>query len=360
MLINNRDAPLPDILEQRVRPLGEFEAAVFACIREWHSDTREFVFHTSGSTGTPKAITFTRDQLIRSAQSTASAFGLTSNDTALLCLNPTYVAGRMMIVRALVTGMNMVAVTPSSNPLADLPEQQQIDFAAVIPLQLQTMLDLGLKERLRHIRTILVGGAPMSRPLRQQVVDELNGNVFQTYGMTETLTHVALDHVTSLEEAFDAMPGIVLSQDERGCLTITSPVVDHPVITNDLVEFPGPNRFRWLGRFDNVVNSGGIKLIPERIEKKVEEVFARLNMHHRFFATGLPHERLGSELALFVEVEPVEGLAEKLGRELATVLDRYENPRKIHFLPSFVYTSGGKINRRETVERLNCMGMEKP
>lgn len=360
MQINNRHVPLSDILEQRVRPLDEFELAVFACIREWHSGTGEFVFHTSGSTGTPKAITFTRDQLIRSAQSTASAFGLTSNDTALVCLSPDYVAGRMMIVRALVTGMKMVAVTPSSNPLADLPEQQQIDFAAVIPLQLQTMLDLGLKERLRHIRTILVGGAPVSRHLRQQVLDELSGNVFQTYGMTETLTHVALDHITSLEEAFDAMPGVVLSHDERGCLTITSPVVDHQVITNDLVEFPGPNRFRWLGRFDNVVNSGGVKLIPERIEKKIEGAFVRLNKHHRFFTAGLPHDRLGNELVLIVEAEPEAELSEILSRELAAVLDTYENPRKIHLLPAFVYTPGGKINRVETVKRLNRMGMEKP
>ncbi len=360
MLINKRHVSLPDILEQRITPLDDFEEAVFACLREWHGDTNEFAFHTSGSTGTPTAMTFTREQLVRSAKSTASAFGLKDDDTALLCLNPAFVAGRMMIVRALVAGMELAAVTPSSNPLADIPEDQPIDFAAVVPLQLQAMLEQGLHERLKGIRTILVGGAPVSRYLRQQILDALDGNVYQTYGMTETLTHVALDRITGPEEAFKAMSGVVLGLDDRGCLTVTSPVVDRQVVTNDLVELLPGSRFRWLGRYDNVVNSGGIKLIPERIEKKVEEVLVRLNMQHRFFVAGLPHERLGNELVLIVEGESAKGLTETLASELAAALDMYENPRKIHFLPSFVYTGSGTINRVETVKRLNCIGIEKP
>jgi O-succinylbenzoic acid--CoA ligase len=360
MLINNRHVPILDIVEQRVTPLDDFEEAVFACIREWNSNTNTFVFHTSGSTGAPTALTFARDQLIRSAQSTAAAFGLRNNDTALVCLRPSFVAGRMMIVRALVIGMKIVAVTPSSNPLVNLSEDQQIDFAAVVPLQLQAMIEAGLHERLKRIRTILVGGAPVSRYLRQLVLDNLNGNVFQTYGMTETLTHVALDHITGSEEAFDAMPGVVLGQDERGCLTVTSPVVGRKVVTNDIVELLNKNRFRWLGRYDNVINSGGVKIIPEQIERKVEAAFGRLNIQNRFIAAGVPDERLGSALVLIVESEQQEGLKEKLVHELARVLNTYENPRKIHFLPSFVYTMGGKINRMETIKRVNRIGMEKP
>lgn len=360
MLINNRHIAVPDILEERVTPRDDFEEAVFACIREWHGDKNEFVFHTSGSTGKPTAITFTREQLLRSAEGTASVFGLGKEDTALLCFNPAFVAGRMMIVRALVTGMELVAVTPSSNPLADIPEDQPIDFMAVVPLQLQTMLESGQDERLKRIRTILVGGAPVSRQLRGQILDRLEDNVYQTYGMTETLTHVALDYITGMEEAFDALPGVVLGKDERGCLTVTSPVVSQPVITNDLVALLDNNRFRWLGRHDNVINSGGIKLIPEQIEEKIEPIFIRLNKQFRFVVAGVPHDRLGDELVLLVEGDADSGLAKTLAHELEGALDTYEKPRKILFLPSFVYTGSGKINRMETVKRLNRMGIEKP
>lgn len=359
MLLNNRHISLPSILTNQVEPLDKFEAAVFEWIREWHSNANDFVFHTSGSTGTPTAITFTREQLIRSAKSTASVFGLVSGGTALLCLSPEFVAGRMMIVRALVTGMELIAVSPSSNPLENVPGDRQIDFVAVVPLQLQTMLESGMHDRLRRIRTILVGGAPVSRHLREMILAKLDGNVYQTYGMTETLTHVALDRITGPEETFKAMPGVVFGQDERGCLTITSPVVDRSVVTNDLVELMEEKSFRWLGRYDNVVNSGGIKLIPERIEEKIAGVFTRLNKQNRFIVAGVPHDRLGNELILIVEGEDDGEVAETLARELPGALEMYEIPRKTHFLPAFVYTTSGKINRVETVKRLNCKGIEK-
>src|SRR5690606_10577791 len=169
MLINNRHIALPDILEERVTPRDDFEEAVFACIREWHGDKNEFVCHTSGSTGEPTAITFTREQLLRSAEGTASEFGLGKEDTALLCLKPAFVEGRMMVVRALDTGLELVAVTPLSSPVADVPEDQPSGFRAVVPLQLQTLLDSGQDERLKRIRTILVGGDPVSRQLRGQI-----------------------------------------------------------------------------------------------------------------------------------------------------------------------------------------------
>lgn len=359
MFINNRHISHPDILDRRIAPSGDFESQVFACIREWHSNATEFVFHTSGSTGTPTAIKFTREQLIRSAQGTASAFGLRSGDTALVCLTPAFVAGRMMIVRAMVSGMEIVAVDPTSNPLSGIPETQRIDFAAFVPLQLHTMLEEGLHERLKAIRTILVGGAPVSRELRELVLDRLAGNVYQTYGMTETLTHVALDHITGPEEVFKAMAGVEIGQDERGCLTITS-AVDRYLATNDLVALLPGNRFRWLGRYDNVINSGGVKYMPEQVERKMETTFARLNIHRPFFVAGMPHDRLGSELALVVEAERDAVMEEMLAAEFGTMPDQYEKPRKIYFLPAFVYTASGKINRVETVKRLNCMGMEKP
>src|SRR5690606_4028830 len=140
------------------------------------------------------------------------------------------------IVRALVTEMELIAVSPSSNPLENIPEGRQIDFAAVVPLQLQTMLESGMHDRLRRIRTILVGGAPVSRHLREMILAKLNGNVYQTSGISETFTHVELDRIPGAEESLESMPGVVCGQDEQGGLTLTSPVVDRSVVTNELVE----------------------------------------------------------------------------------------------------------------------------
>lgn len=348
LTLNNYPLSLKDIVHHRVAAATPFEAELFSFVREWFGDADRFVFQTSGSTGEPAKITFTRAQLVGSAMRSVETFGLKAGETALVCLDPRYVAGRMMLVRAFVNRMKVAAVEPSSNPLAGMDEA--VDFMAVVPLQLETMLAAGLAPRLRKVRTILIGGAPLSPALRRRIVEDLDENAYLTYGMTETLTHVALERITGESGSFVALPRVAVALDERGCIVITCDITG-TVVTNDLGELLSEGVFRWLGRYDNIINSGGVKLIPELIEGKVARVFARLNIHNNFFVSGTPHERLGSAVALFVEGVIHEDSRHKLGELLRTGLERHEKPLTVHYLPSFVYTGNGKINRIQSIRR---------
>jgi O-succinylbenzoic acid--CoA ligase len=335
-----------------------FEGDLFGFVREWFGGTVTFDFQTSGSTGEPGVVTFTRDQLIASARKSVLSFTLEPGGTALVCLGIRYVAGKMMLVRAFVNDMKIIAADPSSNPLASVDETVGIDFVAVVPLQLQAMLEAGLSGRLRRIRTILVGGAPVTPSLRRSIVEQLANNVYITYGMTETLTHVALDHVTSMDGVFKTLPGVEIGLDGRGCLTVQSDIGDGIIITNDLGDLLGDGRFRWLGRYDNVINSGGIKIIPERIEEKAAQVFARLNIYRNYFFGGLPHQRLGHEVVLYIEGDPLPaGILQELKKELHSALPRHERPGRTVFV-DFMYTETGKISRVKTTRRADQYGIE--
>jgi len=346
LTLNNRELSLKDL--QGVAAATPFEAELFSFVREWFGDGDRFVFQTSGSTGEPAKISFARAQLEASAMRSVEAFALREGDTALVCLDPRYVAGRMMLVRAIVNKMKIIAVEPSSNPLAGVADN--VDLIAVVPLQLKTMLEAGLADRLNRVRTILIGGAPVSPALRRRIIEDLNENVYLTYGMTETLTHVAIERITGEDAAFAALPGVAIELDERGCIVITSDITGK-IVTNDLGELLSEGVFRWLGRYDNIINSGGIKLIPEVIEGRIAPVLARLNIHNSFFIAGVPHDRLGSAVALFVEGALAEESRNLLEEALRNALERYEKPAAIHYLPTFVYTENGKINRIQSIRR---------
>ncbi len=238
---------------------------------KWLSGQESFTLQTSGSTGTPKQINVTRDQLKSSAHLTAKAIGLQKNDTSLICLDTRYIAGIMMIVRSLETSMNMIIVEPSSNPLEKVEEDDTIDFTALVPLQLETILKSPQREKLNKIKNTLIGGAA----LNPKTIKELEGlpcSFFATYGMTETLSHIALQKLNgkNAQDFFEVLPGITITKDERGCLVINAPHISvDPVITNDLVELFGSSQFRWLGRVDTIINTGGVKVIPEKIEATI-------------------------------------------------------------------------------------------
>lgn len=359
MTVNGRVLSIEDIRHARVDAITSFEADLFSFVRDWFGDVDVFHFQTSGSTGKPARVTFTRKQLIASARRSVEAFALRQGDTAVVCLSPRYVAGKMMLVRAFVGCMKVIAVEPSSNPLAAV--SGDVDFIAVVPLQLQTMIEAGLSARLKKVRTILVGGAPVSSALRRRVVEELSGNVYLTYGMTETLTHVAIDRVTGEEDpAFTVLPGVRVTLDDRSCLVIHSGITGGAVVTNDLGALISEGVFRWLGRYDNVINSGGVKLIPEVIERKAAPVFARLNIQNNFFVAGLPHDRLGTGVAVFIEGAIAPEQVKLLEQALSDTLDAYEKPGKVILAETFVYTESGKINRKQSIRRHGRYSIENP
>ncbi|HEY3430644.1 MAG TPA: AMP-binding protein [Cyclobacteriaceae bacterium] len=340
--INNREVNLADIQAGKVSSFSAFENATFTFMKEWLSGENLFKFQTSGSTGTPKEIALTRNQLQQSAQRTIEALTLSERDTALVCLDTKYIAGKMMLVRSLESNMKIVAVEPSSNPLKGVTNQ--ITFAAFVPLQLQQMLSNNDSlQKLNQMKGIIIGGGAISHALQSEI-KKLSCPAFATYGMTETVSHIALQRLNGPDASdfFHVLPGIQISLDGRGCLVIDMPEFEDSIVTNDFVELIGQDHFRWLGRYDNVINSGGFKISPEKIEKILESILPE----RAFFVTSFYDERLGEKLVLVVEGNRMHIDFSKLQ------LHPYETPKEVIHLPEFIRTETGKINRGKTMRLL--------
>ena len=321
-------------------PVAEFA-------EEWLQPNSEMVLKTSGSTGDPKLITVHKDQMLFSASLTAGYFGFEPGQNALLCLPVNYIAGKMMIVRAMFSGLNLIVVNPSHDPLKFLTSGTKIDFAAMIPFQLEQVKQMAEPVQ---IKNLLLGGGPVSAKLENEAND-LPIEIFHGYGMTETLSHIALRRVNgkNASQTYKVLPGIELQQDERNCLVISAgKLVNERLVTNDIVEFVSPGQFIWKGRFDNMINSGGIKLFPEELERKLQTFLKR-----RFYFTSLPDEKLGERLVLIIEGKPFNEVEMLLLNEaLKANFTKYEIPKQIYFLQKFIETQTGKINRKMTTGRL--------
>jgi O-succinylbenzoic acid--CoA ligase len=291
-----------------------------------------------------------------SALATGDFFQLKEKKTALLCLPITYIAGKMMLVRALTLGWHLDVVNASSNPLSTL--SRKYDFTAMVPLQLENSID-----KLDLIKKLIVGGGFVSNRL-QEKLQLLATEVFGTYGMTETITHIAVKklnrfsllrtsgkksifrkEVISSTNAgnngfYEILPNTTIYKDERNCLVIENSKVSNEVVfTNDVVALVSDTQFQWLGRLDNVINSGGIKLHPERIEDKLSKIIVQ-----RFFVAGIPDEKLGEKLILIIE-----GANNTIDIQKAN-LSRFEIPKEIYFVANFIETATKKIQRKKTLD----------
>lgn len=313
---------------------NETNEKVLAFIDEWNAPTSEIVVHTSGSTGKPKKIVLRKQHMIASAKATGEFLGLKKGDRALLCLSMDTIGGRMMVVRALVLELKLIVVDVSSNPLANV--DGNITFAAMVPMQVQNCLDANLS-RFANIEQLIIGGAAVSEKLIDQL-QELSTKVFHTFGMTETISHIAMRSLNHPREGqFSCLPGISVDE-KNSSLVIDAPTIGvHNLQTNDAIELLSPTSFRWLGRTDFVINSGGVKLHPEEIELKLVNLIVR-----PFFVSGEPDTRLGEKLILWVE--SVQRLNLKKS-DFASLLANYSIPKEIKYLNKFAYTSSGKIDR---------------
>jgi O-succinylbenzoic acid--CoA ligase len=349
--VNNRTVVVEDILSKAAYPKNKFEEALFLFVRDWISGVPIVRQFTSGSTGAPKEIELSRHHLQQSAVRTITALGLQTGDAALLCLDPQYIAGKMMLVRALEGGMKIIGVDPVSNPFKKVEPTTPISFAALIPMQLQEIVkDAESVKQLNQLKAVIVGGGAVSDSLLQSI-KKLTCPVFATYGMTETVSHIALQRLNGPEASdyFTTLPGIQITLDTRGCLTIQMPEFPEPIVTNDLVELLSPTAFRWLGRMDHVINSGGFKISPERIEQRIETTSNTLHINRPFFICGVPDERLGQKVILAIEGFPVYK-EKKILPALTAHLHPYEVPKKIMWVREFIRTETGKINRLKTTE----------
>ncbi len=324
---------------------------------DWLNGKERFELQTSGSTGVPKLIEVTRHQLTASAALTASTLGLQRNETALVCLDTRYIAGVMMMVRSLEVGMNMIIVTPASNPLEKIEEETRIDFTAIVPLQLETILKSPQKEKLNQIKIALIGGAAINTTTIRHL-STMPCRFYATYGMTETLSHVALQKLNGddAQNVFRALPGIILSKDKRGCLVIgASHISESPIVTNDLVEFTAPGQFQYLGRIDNLINTGGVKVIPEKIEASVGLILDEMGISTRFFIAPLPDDLFGASVNLFIEGVPFPAQTEdRIQEKLKAALDKYERPKSIRYVSTFINTDTGKINKLKTIASIQA------
>ena len=304
------------------KPVGDF-------ILDWFDDKEYIKMQTSGSTGKPKSIQVDKQAMVNSALATGDFFGLNAGDTILNCLPVQYVAGKMMFVRAFILGLEMDFVAPSSHPFELI--DKKYDFTALVPLQAMNSLD-----KLVNFKTIIIGGAKVSAELEKKL-KPIKSNIYETYGMTETITHIAARKMGA--KAFTTLPNVVLSQDENNCLLIHASNISNEIIhTNDIVELVSENQFVFLGRFDTIINSGGIKLIPEQIEEKMMPF-----IKNRFFVIGKADKELGEHLVLVVEGKEMPIDIDKM-----ETLDKYERPKEIIFIPQFKETPTGKVIRKET------------
>ncbi|MFD1139728.1 AMP-binding protein [Larkinella insperata] len=334
-------------------PQTDYEAKAVHFCRAWLSGQSFFTLHTSGSTGAPKPIILSRSQMRASAHLTGQTFGLRAGDRALACLNIDYIAGVMMLVRGLELGLDLTVVEPASNPFQGFDASlDALDFAAFVPLQMHTLLDQAERSLpvLNRMKAILVGGAAVDQALASRV-QAIEAPVFSTYGMTETVSHIAVRRINGpgQTDVFRALNGVEIGVDNRGCLNINAAATDFQTVqTNDVVELIDPRHFRLLGRADSIINSGGVKIQPERVEEVIAGVLAREHLQTRFFIYGVPGGRLGQQVVLFVEDENgwPESRIDAVKNTVRQKIGPYAVPRKVLALPVFQETPTGKIDKK--------------
>ena len=293
---------------------------------------------TSGSTGQPKHISHSVQSLIKSAEATGQYFNLLSDIKALHCLSSDFIAGKMMWVRALHLGWHLKRVEPTAKPIENI--KGVFDFAAMVPLQAQESFD-----DLYRIKKLIIGGAPLSQVWEQKLT-QLDTMVYMTYGMTETITHIAVRQI-GVTDVFETLPLVKITQDDKSCLVISVPYISNTtIVTNDVVEIIDDKHFRWLGRHDYVINSGGVKLFPEQIERQLHPFLTK-----PFLISSVSDNRLGEQMVLVIESDPYDIDLEKLSEKSG--LKAYNKPKKILFLDKFPITNNGKIKRSDVKRKIN-------
>lgn len=307
-------------------------------VRQWNDPSiTHIAAHTSGTTGTPKEIYLSKSDMVASARATCSYFSIGASSVMVCPLSASYIAGKMMIVRAIISGATLYFEPPSSEPLIGV-RYPPIDLLPIVPAQIPAIAG----NRDITIKNIIVGGAPIS-PEMERLLAELPARSFATYGMTETCSHIALRPIGNTDSLYYAMPGISFTSDCRGCLVVNASGYSFgSLTTNDIVALHSPISFSWLGRTDNVIITGGIKVHPEQLEKKIAEIVDR-----PFYITSAPDARWGSIIVICMEGMPDYGMEIHLAQLFHKILPTHERPRRFKWVRAFNYTPSGKLLRND-------------
>ena len=319
-----------------------FRQELFTFLAEWFNHQSTVLVHTSGSTGQPKPMRVEKENMMESACLTCSFLGLKENDTALLCMPLQYIAGKMVVVRSLVAGLNLLPVTPSGHPLKGLKEAPV--FVAMIPMQVYNSLQVPEeRELLKQVQHLIIGGGAVDNALAHALKDFPN-HVWSTYGMTETLSHIALRRVNGAEasEWYTPFESVSIRLSKENTLIINAPkVCDKILHTNDIAELNDKGQFRILGRKDNTINSGGVKIQIEQVEAALKEHF-----HIPFMITSAPDAKFGEIVVLLIENKlGNEESYERIQKICEDVLPAYWCPKRIIPVENLPLTETGKPNR---------------
>jgi len=329
------------IAERLLLPqLPEWEGELYSFLREWFSPSDFIEAQTSGSTGEPQIIRLPKTMMQRSASRTNEFFGLQAGNRILLSLPCRFIAGKMMVVRAILGQMDLITVDPSSD--FGLLINENFDLGAMVPSQVFKLLGSPTgKQKIENIRNLLIGGSSIPVNLEAQI-SRLTNRVVSTYGMTETASHIAIRElsVENRSDIYHCLKGISVTTGLNDCLQIHDFELTEPLQTNDIAEILSPTSFRILGRVDDVIISGGIKYWPEKIEKSLLSA-----IQSRFVISSMPDEKLGEKLVLVIEGKPTE--IELINQKLAELLSPFERPKAIYFLEKFPETPNGKLKRNE-------------
>lgn len=345
-IIINGKSFSPGEIEREVSLVSNIDdsawAKLFLFLSNWFNEETTLKLQTSGTTGPPKEIIVEKSKMVASARMTGDFFNLKEGDTALLCLSPDFVAGKMMIVRAIELKLNLLISDDFGYPSDGI--NQKVNFAAMVPLQVSNILKYDPKE-LQIVDKLIIGGSGISSNLENRL-QGVKTNCWHTYAMTETLSHVALRKINGPDKSdwFQPLPDVSILLDERDCIVIDAPKLSiEKIATNDIAILNG-NKFKVLGRYDDVIISAGNKLHPALIEKKLEQILSV-----PYFIGAEEHPEADQNLVLFVEGNASEFNLEHLKTKMEALLSKGEIPRKVVFKKEFKYIESGKIDKAKTI-----------
>ena len=307
-------------------------------LEEWNNPSEFVEVKTSGSTGEPKRMMVEKRRMLNSARITCDFLGLKKGDTALLCMSTDYIAGKMMVVRSIERGLKLISVEPSGHPLAEKTNSIFV-FSAMVPMQVYNSLQVPEeRDRLMHIKHLIIGGGAIDEAMERELREFPNA-VWSTYGMTETLSHIALRRISGPDASdwYTPFPSVEISQNDDGCLVINAPeVCAETLVTNDIVEIVN-KRFRILGRKDNVICSGGIKLQIEEIERELKP-YVRVP----YIISKRKDEKFGEVVVLLTEgsTDEAQAICEKH-------LPKYHQPKAYIHVDQIPLTETGKPARKK-------------
>ncbi|MCH7410515.1 AMP-binding protein [Belliella sp. DSM 111904] len=350
IFLAHRSYSFEEVMSGQWHESDPYYAACLSFCQEWLNGKDFFFQLTSGSTGKPKSIQLGRSQMIASAQATSDFFNIKKSPRLLVCINTAMIGGKMMLVRGMLWDADIYITLPNARPFEANWLQLDFDFVAMVPMQVAASLNNARDLKwLCQIDKLIIGGASSSPELISQIQDH-NIHAYQTYGMTETVSHIAVADLSKDDLIYHALPSVKIGVNASQCLWIEAPMaLERHLQTNDIVTLETASSFRWLGRADFVINTGGVKVHPEILEAQIDKLVKEIYGPIKYFVAGETDEKLGQRIVLIIEHASDEKKEYILRMQLKENLEKYHVPKQIYAIEAFAYTDSTKINRQKTL-----------